>query len=203
MAMSQALFVLKKAIEIDLKVILILNKIDKPAANASRTLSLVEDLFLDLGASEKQLAFPIIYIIYASGVNGQTGFKPDQLKDNLFDFLDTVVEFVPAPKVLRNNSFLNPLQILILNLKYDPYKGKMGVGKITSGFIEKNMSVQIIKENSVIKGKISAIMVFDGLGISEVEKTEAGEIVMIAGLENIGIGDTIKLNLTKLCLESE
>jgi len=198
--MPQTRFVLKKAIEIGLKVIVILNKIDKPAANPSRTLSLVEDLFLDLGASEKQLAFPIIY---ASGVNGQAGFQPDQLKDNLFDFLGTVVEFVPAPKVLRNNSFLNPLQILILNLKYDPYKGKMGVGKITSGFIEKNMSVQIIKENSVIKGKISAIMVFDGLGISEVEKTEAGEIVMIAGLENIGIGDTIKLNLTKLCLESE
>ncbi len=186
--MPQTRFVLKKAIETGLKVIVILNKVDKPAANPSRTLSLVEDLFLDLGASEEQLAFPIIY---ASGVNGQAGFQPDQLKDNLFDFLDTVIEFVPAPKVSRNDAFLNPLQILILNLKYDSYKGKMGVGRITSGFIEKNMSVQVIKENSISRGKLSAIMVFDGLGISEVERSEAGEIVMIAGVEDIAIGDTV------------
>lgn len=204
--MPQTRFVLKKAIELGLRVIVILNKVDKPAADPKRALGLVEDLFLDLGASDEQIEFPVIY---ASGVNGKAGQKPDELKDNLFDFLDLVIEYVPAPEVNSTppapldrgettqpaNAGTpqegNPLQILILNLQYDSYKGKMGVGKITSGFIEKNMSIQAMKEGKVSKGRAAAVMIFDGLGVSEVERAEAGEIVMIAGIEDIGIGDTI------------
>jgi GTP-binding protein len=194
--MPQTRFVLKKAIELGLKIIVILNKVDKPAANPQRTLSLVEDLFLDLGANDEQIDFPVIY---ASGVNGQAGYQPNELKDNLLDFLDTVIKIIPAPEVkqIANSESgpgaegLNPLQILILNLQYDSYKGKMGVGKITSGFIEKNMNIQAIKENKTSKGRAAAVMIFDGLGVSEVERAEAGEIVMIAGIEDIGIGDTI------------
>lgn len=190
--MPQTRFVLKKAIQLGLKVIVILNKVDKPASNPTRALSLVEDLFLDLGANDEQIDFPVIY---ASGVNGKAGFKPEHLKDNFFDFLDTVIGVIPAPTIhheyVPENDSINPLQILVLNLQYDSYKGKMGVGKITSGFIEKNMSIQAVKEEGVSKGRASTVMIFDGLGVSEVERAEAGEIVMIAGVEDIGIGDTI------------
>ena len=92
--MPQTKFVLKKAIELGHKVIVIINKVDKPAADCPRTLSRIEDLFLDLNASDEQMDFPIIY---ASGVQGKAGYKPSELKENLFDFLDTVIEAIPAP----------------------------------------------------------------------------------------------------------
>jgi len=187
--MPQTKFVLKKAIELGLKVIVIINKIDKPAANPTRTLSRIEDLFLDLGANDDQMDFPIVY---ASGVQGKAGDSPTTLKDDLFYFLDKVIESIPQPKVLNSDiTNINPLQILVLALKYDNFKGKMGVGKISSGKISKNLSIQSIQEAGFSKGKVSSLMVFDGLGLKEVEEAQAGEIVMVAGLDSVGIGDTI------------
>lgn len=190
--MPQTKFVLKKAIELGLKVVVIVNKVDKPAANPARALSKVEDLFLDLGANDDQMDFTTVY---ASGVQGKAGATPDGLQDNLFYFLDKVIEVIPSPTLSVDSSDVpdgvNPLQILILALKYDNFKGKMGVGKITGGRISKNMNIQAIQEEDSIKGKVSSLMVFDGLGLKEVEEAEPGEIVMIAGLENIGIGDTV------------
>jgi len=187
--MPQTRFVLKKALSLDLKVVVAINKIDKPAANPSRTLAKIEDLFLDLGASDEQLNFPIVY---TSGARGQAGRQPNQLKDHLFDLLEVIIETIPAPTVtptLANTQ--NSLQILVLNLHYDQYKGKMGVGKISSGFIEKNQPIQAITEHGVSKGRATSILVFDGLGLQEVDRAEAGEIVMVAGLDNLNIGDTI------------
>jgi GTP-binding protein len=185
--MPQTKFVLKKAIETGLKIVVVLNKVDKPAADAKRALSRVEDLFLDLGANDDQMDFPIIY---ASGVQGKAS-KTMELTENLFPLLDTVLEFIPEPKQPVTNFDGNDLQILILALRYDNFKGKMGVGKITSGKITKNTQVVCIQENGSLKAKVSSLMVFDGLGMKEVEEATLGEIVMIGGFEEITIGDTI------------
>jgi GTP-binding protein len=188
--MPQTKFVLKKAIELGLKVIVIINKVDKPAANPARALSKVEDLFLDLGANDDQMDFPTVY---ASGVQGKAGAKPDALGENLFYFLDKVIEVVPQPE--NNDSKFpgveNPLQILVLALRYDNFKGKMGVGRISSGVISKNQTIVAVQETGNKKGKVSSLMVFDGLGVKEVEDAASGEIVMVAGLDDVGIGDTI------------
>jgi GTP-binding protein len=191
--MPQTKYVMKKAIEQGLKIIVIINKVDKPAADPARALSLVEDLFLDLGANDEQMDFPIIY---ASGVEGKAGSSPDQLEDDLFCFLDKVLEVIPKPFVKDESEIsedgVNPLQILVLNLQYDSYKGKMGAGKITAGNISKNMPICLVKEEGkLVNGRATALMIFDGLGLREVESAEAGEIVMVAGLENVAIGDTI------------
>ena len=186
--MPQTKFVLKKAIELGLKVLVIVNKVDKPAANPARALSKVEDLFLDLGANDDQMDFPTIY---ASGVQGKAGAKPEELGENLFYFIDKVIETVPQPKVLEDTSSANPLQMIVLSLKADSFKGRMAVGRIFGGKITKGMAVIAIQESGVLKGRVTSLMVFDGLGIKEVEFAEAGEIVMVAGLETVGIGDTI------------
>jgi GTP-binding protein len=189
--MPQTKFVLKKAVELGHKVILIINKVDKPAADPAKALSKVEDLFLDLGASDEQMDF---VTVYASGVLGKAGKSPNELDENLFHFLDTVIEEIPEPKisVYPESESINTLQILILALNYDSFKGKMGVGKITSGKIIKNQAVALIKENDKIeKSRVSSLMVFDGLNLKEVEEVSAGEIVMVGGFDNVGIGDTI------------
>lgn len=186
--MPQTKFVLKKAIQLGLKILVVINKIDKPASNIPRTLDRIENLFLDLGANDEQLDFPVLYAI---GVQGKAGLQPDALKDNLFDFLDTVIARVPQPKVLTNETSNNPLQILVLSLKYDNYKGKMAVGRITSGFIEQGMQARVMLENGTKDSRVSTVMVFDGLTTKEVPRAEAGEIVMIAGMDEINIGDTI------------
>lgn len=186
--MPQTKFVLKKAIELGLKIIVVLNKIDKPAANPERTLAKVEDLFLDLGANDEQLDFPVLYAI---GVQGKAGYQADKLEENLFPFLDTVIEKIPAPKIKEVDGVENPLQILVLSLKYDSFKGKMGTGKITSGSIKKGQSLKVIGEKHELNGKATSIMVFDGLGLKEVDEAFAGEIVMVSGFDDVSIGDTI------------
>ena len=187
--MPQTKFVLKKAIELGHKIIVIINKVDKPAADSARTLSRVEDLFLDLGANDDQMLFPTIY---ASGVQGKASPKsPDELEENLFSFLDTVIEEVPAPKVPESDFAGNPLQLLVLSLKYDNFKGRLAVGRIFSGEMTKNMQLEAVQASGSIKGRATSLMVFDGLGVKEVDEVKAGEIVMVAGLEEVTIGDTI------------
>jgi GTP-binding protein len=191
--MPQTRYVMKKAIQAGLKIAVVINKVDKPAANPERALSKVEDLFLDLGANDEQMNFPVIY---ASGVQGKAGAKPDQLEEKLFYLLDKVIEIIPAPNptpsdVEKAHGIANPLQILMVNLRYDSFKGKLGVGQISSGKIIKNQSAVCIQENKTINGKISNLMIFDGLGLKEVDEAVAGEIVMVAGFDEVGIGDTI------------
>lgn len=188
--MPQTKYVMKKAIECGLKIVVVINKVDKPAANPARALSKVEDLFLDLGASDEQMDFPVIY---ASGVNGKAGKSPDSLNHDLFCLLDQIIETIPEPEIIEyaDKADINTLQILVLNLHYDNFKGKMGVGKITSGNIAKNQAIISLQKDSVKKGRVSSLLIFDSLGIKEVETAETGEIVMVAGLEDVNIGDTI------------
>jgi GTP-binding protein len=178
--MPQTKFVLKKAISLGLKIVVIVNKVDKPAADPKRALSKVEDLFLDLGASDDQMNFPVVY---ASGVQGKAGKTSDALEENLFRLLDVVIESVPAPKVDNQDiTDINPLQLMALALSYDNFKGKLAVGKVLSGKIAKNMAVTVIKEKETVKGRVTSLMVFDGLAMKEVEE---------AGFDTIQIGDTI------------
>jgi GTP-binding protein len=188
--MPQTKFVLKKALQLGHRIIVIVNKVDKPAANPAKALSKVEDLFLDLGANDDQMDFQIIY---ASGVQGKAGLAPDKLEENLFPLLDKIIDYVPEPIILEHkvDESINPLQMVTLALHYDSFKGKMAVGKISSGTLLKNMSIQAIQEDKTIKGRAASLMVFDGLGLKEVEEAQAGEIVMIAGIDSVGIGDTI------------
>jgi GTP-binding protein len=185
--MPQTKFVLKKAIELGHRVIVILNKVDKPAADPEKALSRIEDLFLDLGASDEQMDFPLLY---ASGVQGKAGLTAD-LGENLFPLLDVILSEVPEPAQPGDQDKV--LQLLVLSLHYDNFKGKMAVGKITSGVIKKNQQVAALQEKGQVNGKVSSLMVFDNLTIKEVENAEAGEIVMVAGIDTVGIGDTISI----------
>ncbi len=188
--MPQTKYVLKKAISQGLKIVVVVNKVDKPASDPAKALSKVEDLFLDFEASDEQMDFPVIY---ASGVQGKAGLSPDKLEENLFCLLDKIIEVVPAPSVSEKEvtDEVNPLQLLALNLHYDSYKGKMAVGRITSGKLVKNQPIVSIKEDYTANGRVSALMIFDGLGMLEVEEALAGEIVMVAGIDDVNIGDTI------------
>jgi GTP-binding protein len=189
--MPQTRYVLKKAIELGHPIIVIVNKVDKPAADPKKALSKVEDLFLDLNASDMQMDFKVIY---ASGIAGKAGYSPDKLEENLLPLLDTVIEVIPEPTdetEINKTDGVNPLQILVLALKYDNFKGKMAVGKITSGSVFKNQSVIAVQEKGNKTGRVASLMVFDGLDVKEVDNAPAGEIVMIAGIEEVGIGDTI------------
>jgi GTP-binding protein len=187
--MPQTKYVLKKAIQMGLKILVIINKVDKPAADCPATLSKIEDLFLDLEANDEQMDFPIIY---ASGFHGKAGESPSELEDKLYYLLDQVIKHVPKP-VVTSIGENEPFKLLTLSLHYDSYKGKMAVGKISQGKAFRNMSIVGIKENSEISGRVTSLLVFDGLGVKEVEEAEAGEIVMIAGLDQIEIGDTITI----------
>jgi len=194
---------MKKAISLGLPIVLVINKVDKPAADPAKALSKVEDLFLDLGASDDQMDFAVVY---ASGVNGISGYSADKLEQNLFTVLDTVIEKIPAPEIKsfevssdgqvidttsRDSNVENPLQLLVLNLQYDSFKGKLAAGKITSGYIKKNQELMLIGKDSNTKARAATIQIFDGLGIKEVEEARAGEIVMISGFSDVNIGDTI------------
>jgi GTP-binding protein len=186
--MPQTKYVLKKAIQQGLKIIVVLNKVDKPAADPKRALSRVEDLFLDLGANDDQMLFPVVY---ASGIMGKAGTSAEDLGENLFYLLDQIIEHVPAPTVNQDSSSDNPLQIRVVNLLYDDYKGKMGVGRITGGTIEKNASIVVKGAEKDVNAKVAALMSFDGLGLKEITSASGGEIVMVAGTDEITIGDTI------------
>jgi GTP-binding protein len=183
--MPQPKFVLKKALELGHKAIVVINKIDKPDAQIDEVVNRTFDLFVNLGAKDYQLDFPIIY---ASAVSGQASLDSHKPGTDLAPLFETIVAKIPGPTVLENE----PLQILVLALAYDSYKGKLGIGKITSGTIKKNQPImQIAPDGAKLTGRATDIMVFQGLQKISLEEANAGEIVSVAGLEEITIGSTI------------
>ncbi|MFH1252836.1 MAG: translational GTPase TypA [Candidatus Uhrbacteria bacterium] len=184
--MPQTRFVLRKAIEAGHKIILVINKVDKRDARPDWVLNKTFDLFVELGASDEQTDFPVIY---ASGVNGVAGLEPDinTMKDVSVIF-DTVVEKIPAP----TGDATKPLQVSVVNLQYDNYKGRIAIGRVVNGTIKAGQNIIHIDRDGVKKNtKVIAIQIFDGLSRVEVTEASAGEIVAIAGVENIQIGETI------------
>jgi GTP-binding protein len=184
--MPQTKFVLRKAIQAGHKIIVVINKIDKPGARPEWALSSTFDLFFELGANEEQIEFPTVY---ASGVQGKAGLTPilEEMKD-IEPVFETIVKYIPAPKADVNA----PLQMLTVNLAYDNYKGKIAVGRLYAGVLKKASTVgHINRAGEMKKVQLSSVMVFDGLGRAEVEEAYAGDIVAIAGIPDVTIGETI------------
>lgn len=183
--MPQTRFVLKKSLELGLKPIVVINKIDKPAANPAKTLDLVFELFFDLGANEEQLNFPLIYAIGREGVAKIN--LTDESKD-LSPLLDTILAKIP-PAI---SDVAAPLAMQPFNLGYDNFLGRLAIGRIYSGKIKTGSGVLVKKPTGETRaGKITKLFTFHGTERKEVEEAEAGDIVMIAGLPDIYIGETV------------
>jgi GTP-binding protein len=183
--MPQTAFVLRKALQLGHRAIVVINKIDRPDAVVDDVLNRTFDLFSHLGATNEQLDFPIVY---TSAINGTATLDIGDPGRDIAPLLDTILERVPPPAITADA----PLQILVLALAQDSYKGKMGIGKIQAGSIARRQRVvQIRRDGTYVEGKVTDLSVFAGLDRLDVDKAEAGEIVAVAGLSEIGIGETI------------
>ena len=184
--MPQTKFVLRKAIQAGHKIIVVINKIDKPNVRPEWVLNATYDLFFELGASESQIEFPVIY---ASAISGKAGYEPNLEKmENVECIFETIIKYIPEPVVDESK----PLQMLTVNLAYDNYKGKIAIGRLYSGVLKKGTTIAHINRNGEIKQlKLSSVMLFDGLNRVDVEEADAGDIVAVAGIPDISIGETI------------
>lgn len=180
----QTRFVLKKALEKGIKAIVVVNKIDRPQARPSYVIDKVFDLFGELNASDEQMDFQIVY---ASGMQGIAGLESDKLSDNLTPLFDEILKLPTA-----NCDTSMPLQMLVANVDYDDFKGKMGIGRVVNGEITVGDEVAYGKPGDTYKkAKITECFVFNNVGREKVSTAKAGDIVMITGITDISIGDTI------------
>jgi len=183
--LPQTRFVLRKALEARLPAIAVVNKIDRQDARPEEVVNEIYELFLDLDATDDQIEFPILYAISRDGVAKK--HLSDEARD-LRPLFDQIVETIPAPGQLRNDS----LQLLVANLDYSDYVGRLAIGRIFSGEIAIGDQVAIAKRDGTIeKTKVSQLYVFDGLKREPAERATFGEIVALAGVEGIEIGETI------------
>ncbi|MDK0569803.1 translational GTPase TypA [Clostridium perfringens] len=184
-AMPQTKFVLRKALELGLKPIVVINKIDKPDARPEEVIDEIFELFLELGADDEQLDFPIVY---ASARDGVATIDIDEPKDNMKDLFDTIIEKVESPK----GSVEDSLQMLVTTLDSSEYVGKIAIGKITRGIAKKNQQAAVVRQDgTVTKFKISSLYTHDGLKRIEVDEAQLGDIVAISGISDVNIGETI------------
>ncbi len=185
--MPQTRFVLGKAMELELPVVVCVNKIDRPEARPSEVVDEVLELLMDLGASDEQIDCPFVF---ASARSGQAGMESDQLQDSMDPLLDTILEHIPCPE----GDFDAPLQMLISTIDYNEFVGRIGVGKVSNGKIRVNQQVVLINhhdKDKLIKTKVSKLYEFSGLKRVEVQEASVGSIVAISGIPEIHIGDTI------------
>ncbi|MHA2099562.1 MAG: translational GTPase TypA [Candidatus Kariarchaeaceae archaeon] len=182
--MPQTRFVLEKALHLHLKPIVVINKIDRPENRPAEVLDEIYDLFIDLNADDNQLEFPVIY---ASGRDGWAVKELIDERKNLLPLLDTIIENIPQPE-LREGT----VQLQITSLDYNDYVGRIGVGRVFRGTLNKNSTLSIIKRNGKIHSiSIKQLFVFVGLERAEVEEVAQGDICAIVGVDDIDIGDTI------------
>ena len=182
--MPQTKYVLKKALEQGHRPIVVVNKIDKPNARPEDVLYMVYELFIELNANEMQLDFPVVY------ASGKAGFAKKDLADEEKDMtplFETILEHVEDPEGEDDK----PMQFLITNIAYDNYVGKLAVGRIHNGIMRRNQEIMVIKrDGSMFKGKISVLYGYEGLKRVEIQEAHAGDIVCVAGVEDIDIGET-------------
>ena len=184
--MPQTRFVLKKALNAGHKIIVVINKIDKPNIRVNHVLEKVIELFIELGATNEQLNFPIIY---AAGKLGMAGASPNlaSLK-NIVPLYEAILEHIPAPKVVKDA----PFQMLVVSIHYDNYQGRIAVGRIQAGAVKNGMQIAHIKSNGTVKNfKITELMTFLGLKRVPVLSVQTGDIVALAGIPEVNIGDTL------------
>ncbi|GAA9450715.1 translational GTPase TypA [Helicobacter pylori] len=183
--MPQTKFVVKKALSFGICPIVVVNKIDKPAAEPDRVVDEVFDLFVAMGASDKQLDFPVVY---AAARDGYAMKSLDDEKKNLEPLFETILEHVPSP----SGSVDEPLQMQIFTLDYDNYVGKIGIARVFNGSVKKNESVLLMKsDGSKENGRITKLIGFLGLARTEIENAYAGDIVAIAGFNAMDVGDSV------------
>ncbi len=182
--MPQTKFVLRKALELGHKAIVVVNKIDRPDAQIEHVVNRTFDLFVELNATHDQLEFPIVY---TSAVNGTATLDLEQPGKDMRPLFETIVSTVPEPAGDANA----PLQVLVLAIAYDNYKGKMGIGKVTAGTIKRGQEAALSRiDGSLEKAKATDVLVFQGLQRVSVEAASMGEIVAIAGFDDVKIGET-------------
>ncbi|MDO8529809.1 MAG: translational GTPase TypA [bacterium] len=184
--MPQTRFVLKKALEMGHKIILVVNKIDKPGSRPQFALEATLELFLELGAGDHSLDFPVIY---ASGRDGKAGPEPDlATMTNIDPLFEAIVQHIPSPIADTKK----PLQMLVTSIAADNFKGRIAIGRIYNGSIKQAQEVmQINRQGIQKKYKLTSLLTFSGLGKVETEAAEAGDIVAIAGIPDATIGETI------------
>ena len=183
--MPQTKFVLRKALEQNLTPIVVVNKIDRPAARPEEVIDEVLDLFIELDANDDQLNFPVVY---ASGLNGTSSLNVEKQDDNMLALYETIVEKIPAPTEDVNA----PMQFLVTLMDYNEYLGRIAIGRVNRGVIKQGQSVTVIMRDGKFKtARIEKLFGFQGLKRIEVEEAGAGDIVAIAGIKDINIGETI------------
>lgn len=183
--MPQTRFVTKKALALGLKPIVVINKIDKPSARPSWVIDQTFELFDNLGATDEQLDFPIVY---ASGLSGFAKLEETDESSDMRPLFDTILKHTPVP----SGSADEPLQLQISQLDYDNYTGRLGIGRILNGRIKPGQTVAVMNhEQQIAQGRINQLLGFKGLERVPLEEAEAGDIVIISGIEDIGIGVTI------------
>ncbi|WP_347550536.1 translational GTPase TypA [Pseudalkalibacillus hwajinpoensis] len=183
--MPQTRFVLKKALEQKLTPIVVLNKIDRPAARPAEVVDEVIDLFIDLGADEDQLDFPVVY---ASAINGTASLEPEVQDNDMKVLMDTIIDNIPAP--LDNSD--EPLQFQITLLDYNDYLGRIGIGRVFRGTMKVGQQVALMKIDGTIKQfRVTKLFGFIGLKRTEIEEAKAGDLVAVSGMEEINVGETV------------
>jgi GTP-binding protein len=183
--MPQTKFVLRKALEQGHKAIVVVNKIDRELARPEEVVNETFDLFIELGASEEQCEFPILY---ASGLTGSSGFAPDQLTPTLEPLFETILSYLPSPEVDPNG----PTQMQATLLGYDDYRGQIIIGRLHRGTIKRNQSLVLLsRDGSSRPVKVSQVFTHRGLQRIEVEEATAGDIIAVTGIDQVQIGDTL------------
>ena len=182
--MPQTRFVLRKAFEVGLRPILVINKLDRPLADAKRALDLAHDLFLELAQNADQLDIPVLYAI---AKEGRAGLTPEQIGDSLEPLFTAILHHVPAPVVEDG-----PFQMLVANRGYDDYTGTLAIGRVTRGSVRPGQAVAVLAaEGEPRRFKVGQVLLYRGLGKEPVAEARAGDIAVLTGLEEVAIGDTL------------
>lgn len=183
--MPQTRFVLQKALEQNLTPVVVVNKIDRPNVRPGEVVDEVLDLFIELGASDEQIEFPVVY---ASAINGLSGHEPDDLKETMDPIFNTIIEYIPAP--VDNQA--DPLQFQVTLLDYSEYLGRIGIGRVFRGKISVGQHVVLMKIDGSKKSfRVTKLFGFIGLKRIEIKEARAGDIVAVTGMEDINVGETV------------
>jgi len=183
--MPQTRFVLQKALEQNLTPIVVVNKVDRPNARPVEVVDEVLELFIELGANDDQIEFPVVY---ASAINGLSGMEPDDLTETMDPIFNTIIDYIPAP--VDNQG--DPLQFQVTLLDYSEYLGRIGIGRVFRGKISVGQHVTLIKADGSSKSfRITKLFGFIGLKRIEIKEAKAGDIVAVTGMEDINVGETV------------